>query len=213
MLKAIRILSAFFAMIIISAGLCVGEAQAADLDGNGFDDSTEVVLARKFCPCFQLQGGSGVRPMPVAVISMSHSFRSVPATALWHRLYLVSGQYVGDWKADDRGWIWYSAPWGSPYFNYSWITGPVRVVANPPGPTVYGVYYSVVHLDWGGPSIDSPSEWYSLYRSSDGSSLGHPITGIIKRPSMPISSWVPGILEGVICPMCSTGFSIPSTIG
>ena len=154
----------------------LSESFSSDVDGNGFDDSLELTIARKFCPCFGLHSGSFVRPMPVSIVSMSHSFRSVPASALWHRFYDVQGRFVGDWRADAPGWpsYWYQDWWGSPDWNYSWITGPVDVVVNPPGDAVYGHYYSVPHVDWGGPEVDAPDEWYDLYRSQHGTQFGHP---------------------------------------
>jgi hypothetical protein len=148
---------------------------AVDADGNGFDDDLEVILARRFCPCFRFHEGDALRPMPVGMMAQTHSFTSVPANQLWHRLYLL-GHYEGDFRADDPGWNQsFTDFYANPDWNYSSIVGEVLLVCvNPPGDLTWNNYFSIVHVDYGGPSTDLPSEWFPYYNSDNGGPYAHP---------------------------------------
>jgi hypothetical protein len=151
-------------------------SSAVDSDGNGFDDEVEIILATKFCPSFRLQEVEGIRPMPIAVASRTHTFASFPATQLWHMILDVNGKWVGEWRGDDPGWpyYWLDGGRGDPDWNYSWVSEPLEVFVDPPGDAIYWRYWDIVHVDWGGPDIDETGEWSSLYNSNAGNASGHP---------------------------------------
>ncbi len=144
---------------------------AIDEDGNGVHDLVELQLAQKFCPSLVLHSGDqGVCPEPVDIMKVDMTnANNYMYTTLWD----VNGEFVQEHPRTNQQWYTLGLHTSNSYFppnnglfypdgNYASFNGCIYGSFDPPQLAV-GWYKVVIHPDFGGPTCDTPTEWYNFY--------------------------------------------------
>ena len=143
-------------------------SELPDLDGNGFRDAHEFMLAQMFCPSFVLpkkeadKYGINTEPEPVEIVT----------GMIYRKLWDVSGQYAGGTEVPTLVGENYSHLDNDN--EYQSFTTP-DMYNN--CPNAYVKYYWKYHFDYAGPSTncdaqgggeETPAGWYLEYLSGSG---------------------------------------------
>ena len=152
----------FFPLFLVAYG-------QVDIDGNGIQDDWEPLLAQKFSPSLVLNpADQGLTPEPVSIVNVDLTDQN---NFIYADAWNAIGQLLPPFTTNN--WTLLSIQAGSEYNfcppdlicpsgDYSTWPGYINGNMRPPGYAT-NFYHTVIHPDFGGPLVDSPSTWYAHY--------------------------------------------------